>query len=241
MIVIPAIDLRRKKVVRLLQGRFGKETAYSDEPVKVAKDFQAKGAKLLHLVDLDGALTGEPKNLDIAEEIIKAVDIPVQMGGGLRTDEAIAGLLSKGAARAIIGTRAYEDEGFLKRMVSEFKEKIAVSIDAVGEFVVSKGWVESTAIRAIDLARRLESLGVDTIIYTNVLKDGTLESPQMEPIEEMLDAVKIKVVVSGGISALEDIKNLKSLNRANLYGVITGKALYEGRLDLEEAIKVAEG
>ena len=142
MIVIPAIDLRGKKVVRLIQGRFGKETAYSDDPVKVAKDFQAKGAKLIHLVDLDGALTGEPKNLDIAQEIIRQVDIPVQVGGGLRTEKAVKDLLSRGAARAIIGTRAYEDEGFLKEVLSEFKEKIAVSIDAVGEFVVSKGWVE---------------------------------------------------------------------------------------------------
>lgn len=241
MLVIPAIDLRSRRVVRLRQGDFSKETFYSANPVETARAWEAKGAKLIHIVDLDGALAGEPKNLGVVEQIKGEVSVPIELGGGLRTEAIVERVFSKGIFRAIIGTRAYTDEEFLKRLLSRFKEKIAVSIDACGETVMAEGWTHPVAIRAIDLAKRLESLGVETIIYTNVLRDGTMEKPQLELIEEMLDAINLKVIVSGGISSLQDIKDIKALGKTSLYGVIIGKALYEGRLDLKEANKIAEG
>ena len=241
MFIIPAIDIRSKRVVRLLQGDFNKETFYSSDVVEVAKRWQEMGAKFLHMVDLDGALAGEPKNTDIVEQVCESISIPVQLGGGLRTEKAVETALSKGIARVIIGTRAYEDEKFVKGLVKRFgTERIAIGIDAAGDIILSKGWTESTGIGAFALAKKMESLGVGMIIYTNTLKDGTLESPQIDLAEKMLDAVAIKVIISGGVSSLQDIKDLKALSRVNLYGVITGKALYEKRLDLKEAIKIAE-
>lgn len=241
MFIIPAIDIRSKGVVRLTQGDFNKETFYSRDVVEVARQWQEMGAKLLHMVDLDGARAGEPKNIDIVEQVYKAINIPIQLGGGLRTDEVIEQVLSKGISRAIIGTRAYKDDEFVKRLVKTFgSNRIAVAIDAAGDTILSKGWTESTGISAIAVAKKMESLGVDMVIYTNVLKDGTLESPQIDLAKEMLDAVSIKVIISGGISSLQDIKDLKVLNRPNLYGIITGKALYEQRFGLKEAIQIAE-
>ncbi|MFH1868282.1 MAG: 1-(5-phosphoribosyl)-5-[(5-phosphoribosylamino)methylideneamino]imidazole-4-carboxamide isomerase [Candidatus Omnitrophota bacterium] len=241
MIIIPAIDIRAKKVVRLLRGDFAKETIYSDDPAEVAKQWQAKGAKLLHIVDLDGAYFGEPKNLDVIESIKKAVSIPIEVGGGLRDDESVDRALSAGACRAIIGTRAYLDEDFIVRLIGKYKEKIAVSIDAEGKEVVAKGWRSRTLLTAPELAKKMESLGVKTIIYTNVLRDGTLESPQLDLAEEMLDAVKTDIIIAGGVSSLKDIEDIKALGKPNLYGVIVGKALYEGKLDLKKAIQVIEG
>ncbi|NQT95097.1 MAG: 1-(5-phosphoribosyl)-5-[(5-phosphoribosylamino)methylideneamino]imidazole-4-carboxamide isomerase [Candidatus Omnitrophica bacterium] len=240
MLIIPAIDLRSQRVVRLTQGDFTRETFYSSDPVEVAKKWESKGAKLLHMVDLDGALAGESKNLEVIEAVHESVKIPIQLGGGLRTDEAVERVLSKGVANAIIGTRAYADEDFVKRLVDRYRERIIVGIDAAGETVVSEGWTAATGIKAVGLAKKMESLGISTIVYTNVLRDGTLERPQFDLASEMLDAVNMNVIISGGISSIEDIKDLKALNKKNLYGIITGKALYEGRLDLEEAIKIAK-
>lgn len=237
MIIIPAIDLRSQRVVRLRQGDFSKEIFYSGNPVEIAKKWEANGAGLLHIVDLDGALIGEPKNLQVVEEILKSVKAAIEFGGGLRTDGSVEKVLAKGVSRAIIGTRAYVDEDFLRRLVKKFKEKIVVSIDAAEENIVSEGWTSLTSIKAIDLAKKIEAIGVDSIIYTNVLKDGTMERPQIEFIEKMLDSVKTKIVVAGGISSLDDIKHLKALDRPNLYGVIVGRALYEGRVNLKEAIE----
>lgn len=241
MLVIPAIDLRSARVVRLLQGDFNKETFYSGNPVETAKAWEAQGAKLLHIVDLDGAFSGEPKNLKVVENIQKEISIPIELGGGLRSPEVVERVLSKGILRAIIGTRAYTDEEFLKGLLDKFKERIVVSIDACGEAVVDRGWTHPTEIKAIDLAKKMESFGVETIIYTNVLKDGTMERPQLEPIEKMLDAVGINIIIAGGISSLQDIQDIKALGRGNIYGVIAGKALYEGRLNLKEANRIAEG
>jgi phosphoribosylformimino-5-aminoimidazole carboxamide ribotide isomerase len=240
MLVIPAIDIREKKVVRLLKGDFAKETVYSDNPVEVAKGWQSKGAKLLHIVDLDGAYSGEPKNLDVIRDIQKAVDIPIEAGGGLRDYESVDMALSAGVARVIIGTRAYMDEDFLIKLIDKFNKRIAVSIDAEGKDVVAKGWRSKTLFNAPELAKKMESLGVKTIIYTNVLKDGTLESPQLDIVKEMLDSVKTDIIISGGISCLKDIEDIKALRRPNLNGVIVGKALYEGKLDLKKAIETIE-
>ncbi len=241
MFIIPAIDIRSKRVVRLLQGDFNKETFYSADATEVAKKWEKMGSKFLHMVDLDGALAGMPKNLDVIQQVCQSVSIPVQLGGGIRTEKNVELVLSKGVSRVIIGTRAFEDDEFVKRLVKTFgTDKIAIGIDAAGDTILSKGWTEFTGIDAFALAKRMESLGVGMIIYTNTLKDGTLESPQIELAKKMLDAVSIKVIISGGISSLQDIRDLKALGSLNLYGVITGKALYEQRLDLKEAIKIAE-
>lgn len=241
MFIIPAIDIRSKRVVRLLQGDFNKETFYSADVVEVARRWQDMGAKFLHMVDLDGALAGEPKNIDIVEKACNSIGIPVQLGGGLRAERDVELVLSKGVSRVIIGTRAYEDDEFIKGLVKRFgADRIAIGIDAAGDIILSKGWTESTGIGAFTLAKKMESLGIGMVIYTNTLKDGTLESPQIDLARKMLDAVSIKVIISGGISSLQDIKDLKALGRQNLYGVITGKALYEQRLDLKEAIQIAE-
>jgi phosphoribosylformimino-5-aminoimidazole carboxamide ribotide isomerase len=241
MLIIPAIDIKDKNVVRLRQGDFSQQTLYSDNPVEVALKWQSEGAKLLHIVDLDGALTGEPKNLAVIEQICDKIKVPIEVGGGLRSDEVIESLLSKKILRVIIGTKACADEKFLKRQIEKFGNRIAVSIDAVGENVATKGWKSISDIDMIDFAKRLEGMGLRTVIYTNVTKDGTLESPQIEPIKKILNSVKIDVIASGGISSLEDIKQLKALARPNLIGVIVGKALYERRFSLTEAVNAIEG
>jgi len=241
MLIIPAIDLRSGRVVRLTQGDYAKETFYSGNPAEVAKEWAAQGAKLIHVVDLDGALEGEPRNLAAVDDICQAIKVPVQLGGGLRTYEAIERALSKGASRVVIGTKACTDDQFTKKLIADFKDKIAVSIDACGENVATAGWTSTTAMKAENLAKKMESFGVKTIIYTNILKDGTLEGLDLDQVRTILDTVDIEVIIAGGVSSLKDIEDLKSLNSPNLAGVITGKALYEGNLNLKEAIKVAEG
>ncbi|MFC1807746.1 1-(5-phosphoribosyl)-5-[(5-phosphoribosylamino)methylideneamino]imidazole-4-carboxamide isomerase [Candidatus Omnitrophota bacterium] len=240
MIILPAIDLRQGRVVRLTQGDFAREKFYSGSPGEVAKLWESQGAKWLHVVDLDGALAGEPQNADALEQILTNVSIPVQLGGGLRTFDSISKVLDMGVSRVIIGTRAYDDEEFIKKLVGKYEDKIAVGIDAAGKDVVVAGWTSKTHMTSDQLAKRMESIGVETIIYTNVLKDGTLEGPEEDLAIDMLDAVKANVIISGGISSIDDIAKLKALSRRNLYGVITGKALYEGKLDLAQAIKIAE-
>jgi len=240
MIIIPAIDLRYKKVVRLTQGDFAREKSYSDNPVDVAKKWQDEGAEFIHVVDLDGALAGEPKNLDVVEKIISAIKVPVQLGGGLRTRNDVAGVLAKGVTRAIIGTKACTDAGFTKALVDEFKEKIAVSIDAAGMGVVAAGWGIEVPKVANQLAEEMKNMGVKTIIFTNTIQDGMLKGIDAKWVEDMLDAAAgTNVIIAGGVSAIEDIKKLKEMKRPNLYGAIAGKALYEGTMDLKEAIKVA--
>jgi len=238
MIIIPAIDIRGGKVVRLLQGDFTKETSYSDNPVEIARRWAEEGAEYLHIVDLDGAKTGEPKNLDLVRKIKDEVGIPIEMGGGLRSEDVVKEAFSIGVSRAIIGTRAFKDPEFLKGLLKQYKGDIAVGIDAKEKQVVAEGWISTTDLDAVDLARQMQDIGVETIIYTNVLRDGTLERPQFELVKEMLDSVDINVIISGGISSIDDIKGLMDLNKDNLYGVIVGKALYEGRVSLAEVISI---
>ncbi len=241
MLIIPAIDIHLKRVVRLKQGDFQKETLYSNDAVDVAKQWQDAGARLLHMVDLDGALSGEPKNLDVIERVCREVKMPVQAGGGLRTEESVSQALSKGVSRVIVGTRAYKDDNFVKSLVKNFgKDKFAVGIDASGGIIASKGWTELTGMNAIETIRKMESLGAGTVIYTDIKKDGTLEGPRIDIIRQILEAVSINVIISGGISCMQDIKDLKALGRPNLHGIVVGKALYEAMLDLKQAIKIAE-
>jgi len=241
MIIIPAIDLRSKKVVRLTQGDFKREKQYSDNPTEVALSWQTKGAELIHVVDLDGAFSGEPKNLDIVEKIAAAVRVPIQLGGGLRTMSAVSSALSKGVSRVIIGTKACTDLGFMKTLVAEFGDKISVSIDAAGKGVVAAGWAMEIPKTTAEVADEMQSIGVKTIIFTNVIGDGTLLGLEKKWVIDMLDAAEnANVIIAGGVSSLDDIRMLKTLNKPNLYGVITGKAIYEGTLNLADAIQLAE-
>jgi len=239
MIIIPAIDLRSKKVVRLTQGDFQREKQYSDNPVEVALSWQTQGAEYIHVVDLDGAFSGEPKNLDIVEAIVGAVRVPIQLGGGLRTKESVSQAISKGVSRVIIGTKACTDVAFMKTLIEEYGDKIVVSIDAAGKGVVAAGWAMEVPKTIMEVADDMQQIGVKTIIFTNVIGDGTLQGLDKKWVLDVLEAAgNANVIIAGGVSSLDDIRMLKSLNRPNLYGVITGKAIYEGTLDLADAIKL---
>lgn len=240
MLIIPAIDLKGGKVVRLTQGKPGEETVYSTNPVEVAKMWEGKGAKLLHIVDLDGAISGRLENLARVKEIISEVKIPVQLGGGIRDLNTIKNVFNIGVSRVIIGTKAAIDPNFTRAVVAQFKEKVIVSIDAKGGNVAIWGWQQMTEYSAVALAQEMKQIGVREIIYTDIARDGMLEGPNFEAIKNFTQAVKMKVIVSGGVSSLEDIKKLASYSRQGVVGIIIGKALYTQDVKLEEAIAIAE-
>ena len=240
MIVIPAIDIIKGKVVRLHQGDFNKEKVYSNDPIETAIDWQDKGASFLHIVDLDGAKYGEAKNRDVICRIIKSVKMPCEIGGGLRTVEDVRYFLKQGAKRVVLGTRAIEDIEFLKKLISEFGERIVVGIDFVGDKVVKNGWQEKTELSPDDVIKHMQAVGVKTIVVTDIVTDGVLKGPNIERLKKILVATDISVIASGGISCLEDVKKLKEIAAKNLEGVIIGRALYEGKIALEEAIKAVK-
>lgn len=235
MIIIPAVDIKDGKCVRLLQGKKEEVTVYSDDPVSVAKRWAALGAELLHVVDLDGAFTGEQKNLDVITAIRRAIDIPVQVGGGIRDISAIEKLVSLGIDRVIIGTAAAREPDMVKKACEKFSGKVLAGVDAKGGKVAVRGWEEVTELNAIEFAVRMEADGAAAIIYTDILRDGMLSGPNLDAIAEMVNTLGINVIASGGVSSLEDINDLMQIK--NLWGAITGKALYSGALDLKEAIK----
>jgi phosphoribosylformimino-5-aminoimidazole carboxamide ribotide isomerase len=235
MLVIPAIDLKDGQCVRLLQGKKDAVTAYSNDPVATAKMWESYGAKLLHIVDLDGAFTGNQKNLDAIIKIRKSVKIALQVGGGIRKIGDIMKLFSAGIERIIIGTAAIEEPEFLTDSCRKYPGRILTGIDAKDGMVAIRGWEEITSLTARELAKRLEIVGVVGIIYTDIARDGMLIGPNIEATEEIVKSVKIPVIASGGVSCIDDIKNLMKIK--NLWGVITGKAIYSGALDLKEAIK----
>ena len=239
MIVFPAVDIKDGNVVRLLQGKFDKVTEYSCAPIAIAKIWENKGAEYIHIVDLDGAQRGEPQNIDIIIKIAQAIHIPVEVGGGIRTKEDIEKLINGGVQRVILGTKAIEDKAFLTDIIAKWGDKIAISLDCKEGMLTLKGWVQTTDIKAVDFVKILEDIGVECIIYTDIARDGMLTGPNLKSLEELLDSTNIPVIASGGISGIEDIKKLKALEKKGILGVITGKALYEGKLDLIEAIKVA--
>jgi len=238
MIILPAIDLKDGKCVRLRQGKAEDVTVYSSDPVSQARVWLEGGAEQLHVVDLDGAFQGEPKHAEVIGRIVKAVGIPVEVGGGLRTDAHIEQLLRVGVSRAIIGTRALENVEALAALVKRFGDAIAVGIDARDGFVQVKGWVETTGTRATDLAKRVEAVGVRTIIYTDTATDGMLGGPNLEAMRLMCGTVACRIIASGGVSAPEHVRALNALGCANLYGAIVGKALYDGKTTLA-AMKAA--
>jgi len=239
MLVIPAIDLKDGKCVRLLQGKRNSVTVYSDNPSKTAKKWVSYGAKLLHIVDLDGAFSGDPKNIDAVLQIRKSVHIPLQVGGGIRKIGSVINLISAGIDRVIIGTSAIEDPEFLTECCRKYPGRILVGIDAKEGMAAIKGWEEITSLDAKELAKRLEMVGVAGVIYTDISRDGMLSGPNVSAIHEMVENITIPVIASGGVSTIEDIRNLMKIDK--LWGVITGKAIYTNSLDLKEAIQLTKG
>ena len=237
MLIIPAIDLLDGKVVRLAQGRRDQVTVYSDDPVAVARRWVAAGAAWLHIVDLNGAFDGTYVNLPFAERIIEACAVSVELSGGIRTTETLSRALAAGAARVILGTKACEDPAFVEAAVKRHPGKIAVAIDANAGRVVSRGWVSSTALTPGGLARSLRQLGVQTIICTDVSRDGMLQGPNLSLLGEVLEAGPKQLIASGGVSSLDDLRQLKALEPRGVIGAIVGKALYESAIDLQEAIR----
>ena len=245
MIIFPAIDIKNGKVVRLPQGKFDEVTVYSDDPVSVAKKWEAAGARWLHIVDLDGAQTGNLKNFDIIRNLSNSINIPIQLGGGIRNENLIHMLLEEKEGnvririnRIIMGTSAIEDQAFLEKMIKKLGPKIGISLDCSNGYITSRGWSVVTKIKAVDMAKKLEGMGLEYLVYTDISKDGMLAGPNIEGIKEILNAVRIPVIASGGVSNLDDIKKLKTLAPKGLEGVIVGKALYENKLDLKEALRI---
>jgi phosphoribosylformimino-5-aminoimidazole carboxamide ribotide isomerase len=229
MLLLPAIDLMDGQVVRLRRGLAAEKVVYSSDPVSIARKWQDAGADWLHLVDLDAAFSGEPKNLPCIESICAAVDLPCQLGGGMRSRQNIATAFDCGVQRVILGTKAYESTGFLRDACQEFGgERIAVGIDAKDGLVAVKGWTETTSSRAIDLALSSQGSGAKTIIYTDIATDGMLEGPNYSALTELLKVLDCNLVASGGVSSSDDILRLAAM--PGLYGAIIGKALYEGKV-----------
>lgn len=234
MIVIPAIDLKDGKCVRLTQGRADSVKVYADDPVAMAHQWVEQGATYLHVVDLDGAFQGHPVHTDTIDRIVEAIDIPVEVGGGLRTNEDIQALLDVGVDRAIIGTRAVAEPTALEKLAVTFGKGVAVGIDARDGRVQVKGWVETTQMKAVDLALEVARCGIQTIIYTDTARDGMLRGVNADAMRAMCDAVKCGVVASGGVSSPDDVERLCGLGCANLVGAIVGKALYEQSTSLDK-------
>jgi len=241
VLILPAIDLRKGRCVRLIRGDVRDETVYSKEPVSMAKLWQLKGAQYLHVVDLDGAITGEPQNLEHVFAIVKALKIPVEFGGGVRDFETLKMILDKGVRRVILGTSAAQDEKFFRKALDKFGDRIVVGIDAKDGYVALKGWVEMSKRKAVDFARDMQAMGVKRIIYTDIKKDGMLQGPNLKACKEMACALKIPVIASGGVTSLRDVDKLRTLERHGIEGAIVGKALYSGAMDLKEAVKVGLG
>ncbi len=241
MLVIPAIDIKDGKVVRLLQGRYTEPIVYSHDPLQTAKEWQKEGANRLHVVDLDGALAGEVKNTAALRQIVEGIDIPVQFGGGLRSREDIAAVISIGVKWAILGTKACEDLDFVKAVIDEYEDKIIVSIDVKFGKVAARGWTEIMEIDDIDLIKKLQDKGVRSFVYTDISRDGTLSGTNIEGIRKVLTATGASIFYSGGISSTEDVKKLKTLEKDGLSGIIVGKALYEDKIHLIQAKRILEG
>lgn len=236
MIVIPAIDLKDGKCVRLLQGRKEDATVYSDNPVATALRWQAAGAGLIHIVDLDGAFTGSQRNLESIKNIRKTVTVEIQLGGGIRDLNTMEMLFSLGINRVVLGTAAVENPGLVKEACRFYPKMVFVGLDAKDGMAAVRGWVQNTSYQAKDLAKKMESLGAGGIIYTDISKDGMLTGPNINATREIVSAVGIPVIASGGVSSLADIKRLMEIK--GLRGVITGKAIYTGSINLAEAIRL---
>ncbi|HEX8550901.1 MAG TPA: 1-(5-phosphoribosyl)-5-[(5-phosphoribosylamino)methylideneamino]imidazole-4-carboxamide isomerase [Abditibacteriaceae bacterium] len=236
--IIPAIDLRGGKCVRLLQGRYDEETVYGDDPVAQAKQFQDDGATRLHVVDLDGARDGAQTNLAVIEKICAALSIPVQTGGGLRSKDAVQRALDAGIQRCILGTQAAREPQWAQQMFAEFGEQIVLGLDAKDGFVAVSGWEETSKLPSIDFAQTMQNFGCARVIFTDIARDGTLAGPNAEALRAMAEALEIPTIASGGVHKATDVRILKQIPRCE--GVIVGKALYEGTATLKQLIHVAK-
>lgn len=238
MLIIPAIDLRAGKCVRLVEGRLDRETIYSDNPMAVARIWEGNGARLLHVVDLDGAFAGSPKNLETISSIIEAISIPVQVGGGIRDIPTIERLLQMGVSRVILGTVAIRNPELVKEACDRFGERIVVGIDARDGKVAIEGWGLTAEKDALELVNEVSKVGIKRVIFTDISRDGTLKGPNLEAIKKLVTSAEVKVIASGGVSTIDDIKALNELKHLGVEGVIVGKALYAGTVDFEEALAI---
>lgn len=240
MIIIPAVDIKKGRCVRLFQGRMDKETVFSDNPAAMAKRWEDEGAEIIHVIDLDGAIKKSPQNLNSISNIIDSVNAHIQVGGGIRDKKTVGLLLDLGAERVIIGTEAIKNPNFVKDACKTFPGRIIVGIDARNGFVAIEGWTKTTKIKAVDLAKQFEDCGVAVINFTDIHRDGMQTGPNIVETRRLAEAVSIPVVASGGVSTIEDIKNLLPLKEVGVVGIITGRALYSGSLNLKEAIEIAK-
>ena len=237
MEVIPAIDLKGGRCVRLLQGDFDKETVFSTDPGAVARGWEQAGASRIHVVDLEGAASGRPENAEAVARILESVDIPVQLGGGVRNMETLEGWLDKGVQRVVLGTAAVEDPDFLQEALRRFGESVVVGIDARDGRVAASGWKRTTEVDAIELIERMKGFGARRIIYTDISRDGMLSGPNLESVRQVVSSTKVPVIASGGVSTIEHLKSLRELG---VEGAIVGRALYTGDVNLREAIQTVE-
>ncbi|HBI47824.1 MAG TPA: 1-(5-phosphoribosyl)-5-((5-phosphoribosylamino)methylideneamino)imidazole-4-carboxamide isomerase [Smithella sp.] len=240
MIIIPAIDIKDGKCVRLAQGDFDRVTTYADNPADMAFAWVQQGAELIHIVDLDGSVAGLPRNANIILDIARKVDVPIQVGGGIRDMDTIEFYLSNGVASVILGTTALQNEKIVREACETFPEKIILGIDALDGNVAIHGWTQKTGQNAIDLARRYESYDIKAIVYTDIKRDGMGTGVNIEATRELARAVSIPVIASGGVAAISDIENLLAIRDCEFYGVIIGRALYSGAISLEEAIRASK-
>lgn len=236
MLIFPAIDLYDKKAVRLLKGDYAQMTVYSERPEEIAKDFEAAGAKCIHIVDLEGAKDGATPNLDTVKKITDSCNLFTEVGGGIRSMEAVDKYISIGADRVILGTAAVTDEEFLKSAVEKYGDKIAVGVDIKDGYVAIKGWTEKSAYSCFEFCKRLEDMGVKTLICTDISKDGAMQGTNHELYKELSERFSMQITASGGVSTIDDVNRLAELG---IYGAIIGKAYYTGAIDLREAVKAA--
>jgi phosphoribosylformimino-5-aminoimidazole carboxamide ribotide isomerase len=241
MIVIPALDLLEGKAVRLLQGDPNQKTVFSHDPLAVARKWFRLGAERLHVVDLDGSFAGSPRNRDLVEAIVQGISIPVQLGGGIRDLKTIEAYLEAGVDRVILGTLAAQQPQLTELACRQWPGHMAVAIDARGGRVTVKGWTESTTLEAVDLAKRFEGMGVAVIVYTDVERDGTSRGLNLEATKRLAQSVRIPVIASGGVSSLDDLRALMACDQEGIQGVIVGRALYTGSIDLQEALGLTRG
>lgn len=241
MIILPAIDLKEGKCVRLEQGLMEKDTVYSDDPAAQARTWQEQGGEYLHIVDLDGAFAGVPKNRDAIEAIVAAIDIPCEIGGGIRDMQTIEAYLALGVDRVILGTIAKENPAFVEEACRAFPGRIVVGIDAKDGLVAVRGWADVTEKKATELAKEMEGFGVTAIIYTDIARDGMMQGPNIEATKNLAESISIPVIASGGLSSLDDIRRLMEIESSGVTGIITGKAIYSGAIDLREAVALTKG
>ncbi|MGD8990493.1 MAG: 1-(5-phosphoribosyl)-5-[(5-phosphoribosylamino)methylideneamino]imidazole-4-carboxamide isomerase [Desulfobacterales bacterium] len=240
MIIIPAVDVKNGKCVRLLQGRLNDATVYSDNPAATAGKWARLGAQIIHVIDLDGAISKSPQNVGVIREIAHSVHVPIQLGGGIRSEQTVAMYLEMGIRRVIIGTEAIKSPEFVKRICKSYPDRIIVGIDARDGKVAIDGWTQTTHVEAVDLARAFEDCGVAAINFTDIQRDGMQTGPNLEATKHLAEAISVPVVASGGVSSIQDIRDLLALEEFGVIGVIVGKALYSGQLDLKVALETAQ-